>query len=238
MSSLLLSDNFNPQLFVDAARFLADNQHLIWHKVVEHLVLSVVALVVALAVALPLGVVLGHRHRGSFLAINVSNVGRALPTLAVIAIGIAVFGIGFTNVTVALAILAIPPILTNAYVAVDEVEPDIVESARGMGMTETQIFFRVELPLASPLIFVGVRTAAVFVVASATIAAIAGGGGLGDIIVDQASYRLDGVIAASLVVSALAFAADGLIGLVQRLVTPKPLRGTGYGGTSRADIAR
>ena len=88
-----------------------------------------------------------------------------------------------------------------------------MESARGMGMTETQIFFRVELPLASPLIFAGIRTAAVFVVASATIAAIAGGGGLGDIIVDQASYRLDGVIAASLVVSALAFAADGAIGL-------------------------
>jgi osmoprotectant transport system permease protein len=238
VSGLLLSDNFNPQLFVDAARFLADNQHLIWHKIVEHLVLSVVALAVALAIGLPIGVVLGHRHRGSFLAINVSNVGRALPTLAVIAIGIAVFGIGFTNVTVALAILAIPPILTNAYVAVDEVEPDIVESARGMGMTETQIFFRVELPLASPLIFAGVRTAAVFVVASATIAAIAGGGGLGDIIVDQASYRLDGVIAASLVVSALAFAADGLIGLVQRLVTPKPLRGKGYAGASRADTAR
>ena len=238
VTDLLFSDNFNPQLFVDAARFLADNQHLILDKVVEHLVLSAVALLVAIAIGLPIGVVLGHRHRGSFLAINVSNVGRALPTLAIIAIGIAVFGIGFTNVMVALAILAIPPILTNAYVAVDEVEPDVVESARGMGMTETQIFFRVELPLASPLIFAGIRTAAVFVVASATIAAIAGGGGLGDIIVDQASYRLDGVIAASLVVSALAFAADGAIGLVERLVTPKPLRGGHHGDPSRVDIAR
>jgi osmoprotectant transport system permease protein len=238
VSSLLFSDNFNPQLFVDAARFLADNQHLIWHKVVEHLVLSVAALGVALLIGLPIGVILGHRHGGSFLAINVSNIGRALPTLAIVAIGIAVFGIGFTNVMVALAILAVPPILTNTYVAIDEVEPDIVESARGMGMTETQILFRVELPLASPLIFAGVRTAAVFVVASATIAAIAGGGGLGDSIVDQARYRLDGVIAASLVVSALAFAADGLIGLVQRMVTPEPLREKGYRAASRADTAR
>jgi len=227
VTNLLAADNFNPQLFVDAAHFLADNQHLILDKTIEHLVLSAAALLVATAIGLPIGFWLGHRHRGSFLAINVSNVGRALPTLAIIAIGIAVFGIGFTNVMVALAILAIPPILTNAYVAVDEVEPDVVESARGMGMTETQIFFRVELPLASPLIFAGIRTATVFVVASATIAAIAGGGGLGDIIVDQASYRLDGVIAASLVVSALAFAADGAIGLIQRAVTPRPLRGTG-----------
>jgi osmoprotectant transport system permease protein len=237
MSTLLLSDNFNPQLFVDAARFLADNQHLIWDKVIEHLVLSVVALALALAIGLPIGLICGHRHRGSFLAINVSNVGRALPTLAVIAIGIAVFGIGFTNVMVALAILAIPPILTNAYVAVDEVDHDIVESARGMGMTETQILFRIELPLAVPLIFAGIRTAAVFVIASATIAAIAGGGGLGDIIVDQASYRLDGVIAAALVVSALAFAADGLIGLVQRTVTPRPLRRASTGEARRVEPA-
>lgn len=224
MNTVLLSDNFNPQLFVDAAHFLAGNQGLIWHKVEEHLVLSGAALGIALAIALPIGVVLGHWHRGSFLAINVANVGRALPTLAVIAIGIAVFGIGFTNVTVALAILAIPPILTNTYVAIDEVATDVVEAARGMGMTETQIFFRIELPLASPLVFAGIRTAVVFVIASATVAAIAGGGGLGDIIVDQASYRLDGVIAASLVVSALAFAADGLVGGIQRWVTPKSLR--------------
>ena len=128
---------------------------------------------VAVVLAVPLGVWLGHLHRGSFIAINAANVGRALPSLAVIAIGLSVFGFGFTNVLVALVILAVPPILTNAYVAVDEVG---VEAARGMGMTGWQALRRVELPLALPLLFAGIRTAAVFVVASATIAAIAGEG--------------------------------------------------------------
>ena len=132
---------------------------------------------------------LGHLHRGSFVAVNVANIGRALPTLVVIAIGFIFLGIGFTNVMVALVVLGVPPILTNAYVAVDQVDPDAVEAARGMGMTPWQVIRRVELPLALPLLFAGIRTAAVFVVATATIAAIAGGGGLGDIIVNQAAYR-------------------------------------------------
>ena len=135
---------------------------------------------------------LGHLHRGSFVAVNVANIGRALPTLVVIAVGFTFLGIGFTNVMVALVMLAVPPILTNAYVAVDEVDPDAVEAARGMGMTPRQVLRRVELPLALPLLFAGIRTAAVFVVATATIAAIAGGGGLGDILVNQASYRIRG----------------------------------------------
>jgi len=133
--------------------------------------------------------------------------------------------IGNPVVAIALVVLAVPPILTNAYVGVIEVYAETVEAARGMGMTEWQIVRRVELPLATPLLFAGIRTAVVFVVASATIAAIAGGGGLGEIIVNQAEYRIEGVVAASLVVSALAFAADGVVAVVQRLVTPKPLRG-------------
>ena len=145
--------------------------------------------------------------------------GAALAVALVIAVPI-----GFANVMVALVVLAVPPILTNAYVAVDEVDVDAVEAARGMGMTGWQILRRVEIPLATPLLFAGIRTATVFVVASATIAAIAGGGGLGDIIVNQASYRLEGVIGASLVVSGLAFAADGAVGVIQRLLTPAPLR--------------
>jgi osmoprotectant transport system permease protein len=108
---------------------------------------------------------------------------------------------------------------------VSEIEAETVEAARGMGMTERQILRRVELPLAAPLLFAGIRTAVVFVVASATIAAIAGGGGLGDVVVNQASYGFEGVIGASLLVSALAFAADGAVALVQRVVTPAPLRG-------------
>jgi osmoprotectant transport system permease protein len=118
----------------------------------------------------------------------------------------------------------VPPILTNAYVAVDSVEQEAVEAARGMGMTRWQLIRKVEFPLALPLIFAGIRTATVFVVATATIAAIAGGGGLGDIIVNQASYRIEGVVGAAICVSILALAADGLLGLVQRLLTPPGLR--------------
>jgi ABC-type Fe3+ transport system permease subunit len=116
------------------------------------------------------------------------------------------------------------PIITNAYVAVDGVQTDAVEAARGMGMTDRQIIIRVELPLALPLIFAGIRTATVFVVATATIAAVAGGGGLGDIIVNQASYFLKGVVAASIAVAALAFAANFAFALLQRIVTPRSSR--------------
>ena len=211
-------------VFGDALRFVADERALILEKTWEHLQLSGAAMAVALVLALPLGAWLGHLHRGSFLAINVANVGRALPSLAVIAIGIAFLGIGFANVALALVVLAVPPILTNAYVAVDGVEPDAVDAARGMGMTRRQILLRVELPMALPLIFAGIRTAVVFVVATATIAAVAGGGGLGDIIVNRAAYGLEGVVGAAICVSVLALAADFVLGLVQRLLTPPGLR--------------
>jgi osmoprotectant transport system permease protein len=211
-------------VFVDALEFVVERRRLILEKTWEHIQLSGAAIAVAIVLALPLGTVLGHLHRGSFLAINLANVGRALPSLAVIALGLAFLGVGFTNVVVALVVLAVPPILTNAYVAVDNVEPEVVEAARGMGMTGWQIVRKVELPLALPLIFAGLRTAVVFVVATATIAAVAGGGGLGDIIVNQAAYELEGVVGAAICVSVLALAADGAIGLVQRLLTPAGLR--------------
>jgi osmoprotectant transport system permease protein len=211
-------------VFGDAFEFIAENPGLLLDRTIEHIALSAAAIGVALVIAIPLGVVLGHAHRGSFLAINIGNVGRALPSLAVIAIGIAFLGVGFTNVMVALVILAVPPMLTNAYVAVDQVDADAVEAANAMGMSPLQVLRRIELPLALPLIFAGVRTASVYVVATATIAAVAGGRGLGEIIVDQASYRVRGVIAAALVVSLLAFAVDALFALVQRLVTPHGVR--------------
>src|SRR3712207_5297521 len=125
---------------------------------------------------------------------------------------------------VALIVLAVPPVLTNAYVAVDGVDADAVEAARGMGMSPLQLVTRVELPLALPLIFAGIRTATVYVVATATIAAVAGGGGLGELIVNQASYRLAGVVGAAMCVSALAFAVDFAFAGLQRLVTPAGLR--------------
>ena len=212
-------------VFVNSLDFIVDQRELLLEKTWEHIQLSAAALAVSIAIAVPVGVVLGHLHRGSFLAVNLANVGRALPTLVVIAFGIAFFGIGFTNVVAALVVLGVPPILTNAYVAVDEVEPDAVEAARGMGMTPLQVLRRVELPLALPLLFAGIRTAAVFIVATATIAAIAGGSGLGEILVNQAAYKVEGLVGAAICVSLLALAADAALGLVQRRLTPAGLKG-------------
>jgi osmoprotectant transport system permease protein len=213
--------------FREAIEFLFDNTGLIWDKTLEHIWLSGAAVGVALVIAIPLGVWLGHLHRGSFLAINVSNVGRALPSLAVISIGLGILGVGFLNVMVALVILAAPVMLTNAYVAVDQVDQDAVRAARAMGMRSLQTLLRVELPLALPLIFAGIRTAAVYVVATAPLAALAGGGGLGDIIVNQPTYGEEGVVAGSIAIAALAFTTEGVFALLQYLVTPRGLRKRG-----------
>ena len=211
----VLADQFRPGTFVDAFRFMADNVDLLAHKTLQHVELSGASLGIALLLALPLGVWLGHLHRGSFIAISASNLGRALPSLVLIAFGLTIFGIGFWNNTVALVVLAVPPILTNAFFGVDGVDRDVVEAARGMGMTGTQMLLRVELPLALPLVFAGIRIAAIFVIATATIAAIA----------NQASYRLAGVVAASLWVSFLAFAAAGLLAIARRALSPRGARG-------------
>jgi osmoprotectant transport system permease protein len=210
--------------FGHAFTFFFNHLNLFGNKTLAHLEISFASIGVAIALAIPLGVWLGHLHRASFLAINASNIGRALPSLAVISIGIGILGIGFINVLVALVILAGPVMLTNAYVAVDGVDRDAVEAARAMGMRPWQVLLRVELPLALPLIFAGLRTASVYVVATATLATFAGGGGLGDIIVNEPTYGTAGVIAGSLTITALAFAIDGLLGLVQIAVTPYPLR--------------
>ena len=207
----------------DLFNFYTDNAQLIFDKTLAHLGIAGLGMLIAVALALPLGVLLGHKHSGAFLAINISNVFRALPSLALIAISLALFGLSLLNVEVALVALAVPPILTNAYTAVDGVDADAVEAARGMGMTERQVLTTVELPLSWPLIFAGIRTAAVYVVATAPLAAIAGGGGLGDIILNQPTYRLVGVIAATIVVVVLAFAVDALFAIVQRAVTPRGL---------------
>lgn len=211
----------------DPLTFFTNNLSLFANKAGAHLALSFAAVGVSILLAIPLGVWLGHLHRGSFLAITVSNIGRALPSLAVISIGIGILGIGFLNTAVALIILAGPVILTNAYVAVDGVDSNAVQAARAMGMTALQVLWRVELPLALPLIFAGIRTATVYVIATATLATFAGGGGLGDIIVNEPTYGTGGVIAGSLAITVLAFAFDGLLALVQRAVTPVPLRQQG-----------
>jgi osmoprotectant transport system permease protein len=190
----------------------------------EHMKLSLAAMAAACAVSIPLGLALGHTGRGGFLAISVSNVGRAVPSLALIAFFVAYLGVGFTNVTVALALLAIPPILTNTYVGVRQVDRDAVDAARGMGMTGGQIVRRVELPLALPLVFGGVRTSMVNVVATATIAPLAGVVTLGDPIINVSTYGDAGRLAASIVVAALAILTELSLGALQRAVTPKGLR--------------
>ncbi|MGA9859501.1 MAG: ABC transporter permease [Solirubrobacteraceae bacterium] len=214
----------------DPISFFFNNLSLFGSKTVAHLEISFLAIGAAILIALPLGIWLGHIHRGSLLAITISNIGRALPSLAVIAIGIGFLGIGTLNVVVALFILAGPVILTNAFVAVHGVDPDAVQAAQAMGMRPRQVLTRVELPLALPLIFAGVRTATVYVVATATLATFAGGGGLGDIVVNEPSYGTGGVIAASLTITVLTFGIDGLLALVQRWVTPPPLRHLGRHG--------
>jgi len=190
----------------------------------QHLKLSLVALGIATAIAVPLGLCLGHIRRFSFFAISVSNIGRAVPTLALLAFFAAYLGLGFTNVAFALTLLALPPILTNTYVGVYQVDRDTVDAAQGMGMSAAQIVGRVELPLALPTIAGGVRTSAVNVIATATIAPLAGATSLGFPILNAQIYGPEGQIGAAMVVAALAVAADVLLGLVQRLVTPRGVK--------------
>ena len=190
----------------------------------EHLKLSAAAMAVACAAAIPLGLWLGHIGKGGFLAINASNVGRAVPSLALIAFFVAYLGVGFTNLTLALVLLAIPPILTNTYVGVRQVDRDAVDAARGMGMAGRQVVRRVELPMALPLIFGGVRTSTVNVVATATIAPLAGVNTLGDPIINVSTYGDDGRLGAAIVVAALAVLTELTLGAVQRAVTPEGLK--------------
>lgn len=196
----------------------------IWELTWPHLKLSGAAMAIACAIAIPLGLWLGHRGRGGFIAINASNIGRAVPSLALIAFFVAYIGTGFPNLTLALVLLAIPPILTNTYVGVRQVDRDAVDSARGMGMTGPQITRRVELPLALPLVFGGIRTSAVNVVATATIAPLAGITTLGDPIINVNTYGDEGRLAAAILVALLAVATEVVLGAAQRVVTPRGLR--------------
>jgi osmoprotectant transport system permease protein len=212
------------QQFLDSFTFMGNNTGHLLHDTLGTIALSAASLGVALAVTLPVAVWLGHIHRGSGFAIRTANLGRALPELALISIFLAILGIGFLNVMVALVIVGIPPILANAFTAVDGVEPDVVDAARGMGMSELGILLKIELPLALPLMFAGIRTSALFIIGASPLAAIAGGGGLGEIIVNQASYGFDGVLAAAIWVAALALLVQGLFVLLQRAITPQGLK--------------
>ena len=190
----------------------------------EHLKVSGIALAVSLALALPLGLLLGHRGTGELFAIAAGNAGRAIPELALIALLVAFVGTGTLNVAVALAVLGIPPILTNTFVGVHQVDREAVEAARGMGMRERQIAVRVELPLAAPTIMTGVRTAAINIIATATIAPLAGVLTLGDFILARNVYGDEGVLAGAILVALLALTVELTLAAVQWALTPRGVR--------------
>jgi osmoprotectant transport system permease protein len=212
--------------------FVADHRAEVVQHTWEHIQISAISLLLALAVALPIALWLAHTGRGGFLAINASNIGRALPSLAIIAVVFSLPGFGLSKNTAifALVLLGIPPILTNTYVGVRAVDRDVVEAARGMGMRGTEILRRVELPLAAPVIMAGVRTAAVQIVATATLGALVAAGGLGVFIIDgialQDTARL---VTGAVLVAVLAIAIDAGGGWLERAVTPTGLTVTQRG---------
>jgi len=203
-----------------------------WHgdfgipnRVEEHVLMSVAATGAAALIALPVGLTLGHYGRGGALAINISNVGRALPSFAILVLAVQLVGIGATPAFLALVALAIPPIVTNSFVGMRDVNAELRDAARGLGMSDLRILVRVELPNALPVVMAGIRTAGVQVVATATLAALVGWGGLGRFIIDGFS-QLDyvQVFAGALMVVALSAAAELLLALLQRALTPAGLR--------------
>jgi osmoprotectant transport system permease protein len=194
-------------------------------RVLEHVQMSLAATAVAALVALPLGLTLGHFGRGGPIAINVSNVGRALPSFAILVLAVQVVGIGAAPAFLALVALAIPPMVTNSFVGMRDVDEQLRDAARGLGMSELRVLARVELPNALPVVMAGVRTAGVQVVATATLAALVGWGGLGRFIVDGLSQRdYVQVFAGAVLVAALSAMTELALALLQRLLTPAGLR--------------
>ena len=184
-----------------------------WELMWTQIEVSFLALAAALLITLPIALYLGHRGTGELVAVAIGNAGRAIPELALIAFMAAFIGLGTLNLTIALMVLGIPPILTNTFVGIRQVDRGAVEAARGMGMSELGVIRRVELPLAVPTIMSGVRTAAINIVATATIAPLAGVLTLGDFIINVNVYGDDGVLAGALLVALLALAVElGLAG--------------------------
>jgi osmoprotectant transport system permease protein len=214
-------------VLIDAFGWLTDPEN--WRgpdgvatRLIEHLQLTVASVVIACVIAIPIALWLGHIGRGGALAINVSNIGRAVPTFAVLVLlFLTPLGLSVWSTIIALVLFAIPPILTNTYVGMREVDRDVVDAARGMGMGGTQLMRKVELPLAVPLLMNGVRLAAVQVVATATIAALVAGGGLGRIITNGFGRQdLPQIVAGAILVAALALVVEALMEWFQRRLDP------------------
>jgi osmoprotectant transport system permease protein len=196
----------------------------VWELTLNHIELSFAALAVALVLALPTGAILGHYGVGERLAISIGNSWRAIPELALVALVAAFIGFGFVNMTIALLILGIPPILTNTFVGVRQVDQHAVDAARGMGMSDLGIITRIELPLAVPTIMSGVRTGSINIIATAAIGPLVGQLTLGDFILNRNVYGEEGVLAGAILVALLAMAVElGLAGL-QWLLTPRGVK--------------
>ena len=217
-------------LFFDVASWLSnpaqwDGSNAIPVRIGQHLWYTVTAVVLALVIALPLGLLVGHTGRGGALAINVANIGRAIPSFGIIILFVVLAGIGFVPVLIALTLFAIPPILTNTYAGISGVDRQLVDAAFGMGMRRLQVLTQVEIPVAIPLIMAGIRTSSVQVVATATLAAFPGLGGLGRYIINGlAVQNYPQVIAGALMVAVLALCVEGVLALVQRQVVPAGLQ--------------
>ncbi|HWU05788.1 MAG TPA: ABC transporter permease [Streptomyces sp.] len=199
------------------------------HRLAEHLYVSGAALAAACLIALPAALYLGHVGKGGALAVNLSNVGRAVPVFAVLALFMMtpLRNSGYLPTVIALVLFAVPPLLTNAYIGMTEVDRSVVEAARGMGMSGVQLFLRVELPLAHPMIMTGLRSAAVQVIATASIAAMVGLGGLGRIITAGFNtYDTAQVFAGAVLVALLALAVEGALMALDRLLSPLRRRRT------------
>jgi osmoprotectant transport system permease protein len=223
-----------PGFFSEVVEWFTDPFH--WEgsfgipaRVVEHILLSAISVIIAAAVALPLGLYIGHRRRFEFLVVSVANLGRAIPSFGLLFLFVLWLGLGLEfpaylrpAILLALVLLAVPPILTNTYVGIQGVDADALEAARGMGFTEGGVLFRIEIPIGAPLIVAGLRTAAVQVVATATLAAVIAGGGLGRYIVDGFATRdLPQIFAGALMVAILAVLTELAFSLLERVATPR-----------------
>ena len=208
-------------------------------RTLQHLWYSVLATGIAAAIALPIGILIGHTGRGALFAVNLTNLGRAIPSLGIIILMFTLVGFGIVPVLVALVALAVPPIVTNSYAGVRSVDRDVRDAAEGMGMRGRQVLWQVELPVAMPLLMAGLRTSAVQVVATATLAAYVGLGGLGRYLIDGLSQRdLPQVVGGAILVALLSLVTELLLGRVQSLVVSRGLAERGAEAAVRAKVEK